>query len=142
MQCLKEKSVPDIPETELLRLLKIVIAGPAKEKDGAEAMDVDVDATASGRNHGKMPQLMPLLSFCVSYPTSPSALRAAMREHLTTVEDVTALLKILDNWLGSWSGIDDVARLRMEAKVDKYRADHAVRFSQARLIPLLVTPSH
>ncbi|EJD53658.1 hypothetical protein AURDEDRAFT_180088 [Auricularia subglabra TFB-10046 SS5] len=129
VKCLTQKSVPDVPETELLRLLKVVMAGPQKTKD-KDAMDVD-----SGAHLGKMPQLPTFLSLCVSYPTSSQALRSAMREYLTQAEDIMTVLTVLDTWVGNWSGIDDIARLHIphaeqDAKQSKRRAEYAARFQQ------------
>ncbi|KZW04155.1 hypothetical protein EXIGLDRAFT_690793 [Exidia glandulosa HHB12029] len=129
---LKENRVPDVPETVLIRIMKDIIA--RKDTSTGEAMDVD--SSGSGHNHGKMLLLPAFLSLCMSYPTSAPALRAAIREHLTSVEEVSAVLKALNAAVGNWSAIDDIARVQLQsegAKNNKQRVpvDLGVHYSQA-----------
>lgn len=126
---------------ELMHLLKIVISASSKSAVVVDPMEVD--ATSNGHNNGKMPQLDAFLALCIAYPTSPPALRAAMRQYLTDIEDITKLLQILDKWIGNWSCIDDFAKLQPEAKNDKQQA---LQFAQVchllRVLVGLLTTKH
>lgn len=84
------RNVPDLPEDEVIKLLRSV------QNDGQlpDIRNVQVDATSSDT-----PTLSSILAACVSYPTSEAALRMAMREQLNHAEVIIPILVILDDWL-------------------------------------------
>jgi len=79
------KNVPDLPEDEVIKLLR------SAQNDSRTPEDVQVGATSS--------TLPSILAACVSYPTSDASLRMAMREQLNLAEVITPILTILDDWL-------------------------------------------
>ncbi|KAH9965838.1 hypothetical protein BC827DRAFT_1264927 [Russula dissimulans] len=84
------RNVPDLPEAELVKLLRSV----QKDSLPPDTHDVQVDAKGSDN-----PALSSILAACVSYPTSDAALRMAMRAQLNHAEVILPTLVILDDWL-------------------------------------------
>jgi hypothetical protein len=83
------RNVPDLPEDEVIKLLR------SAQNDGQlpDTHNVQVDATSCDT-----PTLSSILAACV-YPTSDAALRMAMREQLNHAEVIIPILVILDDWL-------------------------------------------
>lgn len=116
-------TVPDVPEDELARLVKIAAEDESAQTEAAiswiaerkrgrrhrhpkavdpDAMDVDLPPTLSSSDAA--PKLSPLLAAFIAYPTSPSALRLAIRTHLTpNVAQVVLVLQVLLRWTDLWS---------------------------------------
>lgn len=121
--------VPDIPEEELVRLLKLVVkdeialektATKAKNprrmqaassaamqvdgttivKDIGEANEVPPTSaeTSSSSRSTKPPRLPRFLAAFLAYPTSPAAIRVALRHHLSDVTELLPVICILERW--------------------------------------------
>lgn len=84
------KNVPDLPEDEVIKLLRFA----QNNNRPAEEHDVQVGSTRSDT-----PTLRSILVACVSYHTSDAALCMAMREQLNLAEVIMPILAILDDWL-------------------------------------------
>lgn len=86
------ETMPDIPESTTVSLLKTVIAASSQDQ-------IAYDAT--GLPYPAPPLLLFLASF-VESPSTPSTLRQALQQQLSAVE-VLPVLEILDAWLGWWA---------------------------------------
>ncbi|KAG2157287.1 hypothetical protein DEU56DRAFT_12959 [Suillus clintonianus] len=84
-------SVVDISEDEMISLAKALIDKEQEPQTDPEAMDVD-------SNKAWTPTLSAYMLACVSYPTSPAALRLAIRKHLPDAQDLILILELLDGW--------------------------------------------
>lgn len=84
----------DLPEGDVLALLREV--ADHHRKTDEDAMQVDSVAVASTSD---IPPLPEFLALCVSMPSSPAPLRVAMRDHLKPVENVVAVLQVLEEWI-------------------------------------------
>jgi hypothetical protein len=84
-------SVVDISEDEMISLAKALVDKQREPQTDPEAMDVD-------SNQGWTPTLSAYMLMCVSYPTSPAALRLAIRKHLPDAQDLILILELLDGW--------------------------------------------
>lgn len=84
------KNVPDLPEDEVIKLLR----SAQNDSRLPEEHDVQVGVTSSDT-----PTLPSILAACVSYPTSDAALRMAIRQQLNLAEVIAPILAILDDWL-------------------------------------------
>ncbi|KAL0950072.1 hypothetical protein HGRIS_010076 [Hohenbuehelia grisea] len=103
------KDVLDLTETELIVSLKCVVARCLQSSNVAtESMDVDTSDV--------IPPLKRFLASCVCYRTTPSALRAAIREHLRTPEEVVCVLTVLEEWLRQWQDEDMPLDMASKAK--------------------------
>ena len=90
------KNVPDLPEAEMIKLLRSVHKG----SQSSNSLDAHIDVGSSDT------QTLPtILAACVSYPTSDAALRMAIREQLNHAEAVLPILVILDDWLAKLSSL-------------------------------------
>lgn len=100
------RNVPDLPETEVIKLIR------SAQNDGQlpDTQDVEVDATDSDK-----PTLPSILAACVSYPTSDAALRLAIREQLNHAEAIAPILEIFNDWLAKLSSHG--TRLILDANV-------------------------
>jgi hypothetical protein len=103
------KNVPDLPEAEMIKLLRSV----HKDSQSSSTLDAHIDAESSDT------QTLPaILAACVSYPTSDAALRMAIREQLNHAEAILPILVILDDWLmklsslGTGLSLDNVVSVR------------------------------
>lgn len=47
------------------------------------------------------------LGRCVSYDTSASALRLALRKNLSDAEEIVAVLQVLGSWMKKWGEAED-----------------------------------
>jgi hypothetical protein len=85
------RNVPDLPETEVIKLLCLA------QKGGPSfgSLDVQVDASSSD----DIPALSSVLAACVAYPASDATLRMAIREQLNHAESIIPILVVLDDWL-------------------------------------------
>jgi hypothetical protein len=85
-------SVVDISEDEMISLAKALVDKQRERLTDPEAMDVDSNKTWT-------PTLSAYMLMCVSYPTSPAALRLAIRKHLPDAQDLVLILGLLDGWI-------------------------------------------
>ncbi|KAG1827107.1 uncharacterized protein BJ212DRAFT_1474290 [Suillus subaureus] len=76
---------------EMISLAKALIDKQQKPQTDPEVMDVDSNKTWT-------PTLSAYMLMCVSYPTSPAALRLAIRKHLPDAQDLISILELLDGW--------------------------------------------
>jgi hypothetical protein len=124
--------VPDIPEEELVRLLKPVVKderaqqtlektatkvkkaqhkqtttsaamqvdGTTIIKDIGEANEVPPTSaeTSSSSRSTNPPRLSKFLAAFLAYPTSPAAIRVALRHHLSDVTELLPVICILERW--------------------------------------------
>lgn len=65
-----------------------------------------------------LPALSPFLSTCITYGTTPAALRVAMRRSLKDADDILAVMKVLEMWINQWSK-RDVKLLPSKKEVSK-----------------------
>ncbi|KAG1891199.1 hypothetical protein F4604DRAFT_1989301, partial [Suillus subluteus] len=84
-------SVVDISEDEMISLAKALVDKQRQSQTDPEVMDVD-------SNKAWTPTLSAYMLMCVSYPTSPAALRLAIRKHLPDAQDLISILELLDGW--------------------------------------------
>ena len=57
-------------------------------------------------SNSELLSLHSFLASVVTYKTSPTTLRSALRQHLPDADDVICILEVLDGWLVEWSGIE------------------------------------
>jgi len=88
------RNVPDLPEAEVVKLLRSV----QKDTPLPDTHDMQVDAMSSDN-----PALSSILATCVSYPMSDAALRMAIKAQLNHAEVILPTLVILDDWLAKLS---------------------------------------
>lgn len=91
-------NVIDIPETDLISVLKLAIASH-RQRGSGDAMQVDSPSEG-------VPPLFNVLASCVRCPSSPAALRTAIHAQLSDAEDVCCVLEILDGWMVIWASMD------------------------------------
>ncbi|RDB20161.1 hypothetical protein Hypma_012958 [Hypsizygus marmoreus] len=92
-------NVLDLSEAEILDCLYSVVV-KHRQNDIASLNDADamqVDTVSD------LPSLPAFLSLCVTYSTSPPALRLAIRNSLKEAEDILAVLNVLADWITKWS---------------------------------------
>jgi hypothetical protein len=92
------KTVIDVPEADIVALLKLAV--DASRQHATDAMDVD--ATPAGSSPTAVPPLSTLLAACTNYTTSPSALRLAFRQNLGRAEDILVVMDVFDGWMAQW----------------------------------------
>ena len=90
----------DIPETEIMDCLQVIVR---QNKPTASALDTDAMQIDSAPSMSDLPALPAFLALCVTYVTSPAALRAAIRRSLKDADDVLAVVKVLEQWVNRWS---------------------------------------
>lgn len=90
---LDDRNVLDISEAELMETLQLIVASHRKSISAAGDMQVDAGAVSD------VPSLPAFLALCIRYPTSPPALRLAIRDHLRDVDDTMVVLRVLEAWI-------------------------------------------
>ncbi|THH18195.1 hypothetical protein EW146_g2730 [Bondarzewia mesenterica] len=94
------QNVIDVSEDSIMSLLhSAVTSDRQQQKSDPNAMQVDTPSS-------DIPTLPTVLAACVAYPTSPAALRVAIRQQLPDAEDLVCVLEVLDGWLASWCSQD------------------------------------
>lgn len=88
-------TLPDIPETTTVALLKIVVT--ATQNPTLSAATVVPDSLPA-----PMPSLTDFLTAFLESPSTPSTLRNALQRQLTALE-VIPVLRVLDGWLAWWA---------------------------------------
>lgn len=93
------RSVLDIPETEIIDCLHVIVRRYRQNElaPDADAMQVDSASLISD-----IPALRPFLASCVTYATTPAALRVAMRRSLQDADDLLPVVKVLEMWVNQW----------------------------------------
>ncbi|KAH0588051.1 hypothetical protein H2248_006781 [Termitomyces sp. 'cryptogamus'] len=94
------EQVIDLSEAEILESLQYVVARHRSNVVPQDDNAMDVDSVTD------VPSLPSFLSLCVSYATTPPALRSAIRRSLKEAEDIYAVLRVLENWIKQWSNRD------------------------------------
>jgi hypothetical protein len=87
-------NVFDLSEDDIIEVLKFVVKHH-RNCTSPDAMQVDPPAEG--------PSLSKYLCTIISYPTSPSPLRLAIRRHMSDVEDVVYVMDILNGWVKEWA---------------------------------------
>lgn len=83
-------------------MLHVVVSHDRRAADPtSDPSSMAIDAPSSSEL-STVPALPSFLATCVLYPVSPAPLRAAIRHHLPSPEDLLPLLKVIDWWLGQW----------------------------------------
>lgn len=90
------ENVIDLSEAEIMESLQSVVA----RHHSNVAQDDNVMEVDSVTDVSSLPLF---LSLCVSYTTTPPALRSAIRRSLKEAEDICAVLRVLENWIKQWS---------------------------------------
>lgn len=84
------ESMPDIPESTTVSLLKLVINASSSSASSSTSLPQSA------------PPLTAFLTSFVESPSTPATLRTALQSQLNAVE-VLPVLKVLDEWLGWWA---------------------------------------
>ena len=88
---------------EIMDCLQVVIKQHRHGELLSDANAMQVDSTLPTSD---IPALPPFLASCVTYATTPAALRAAMRRSLKDPDDLLAVIKNLEMWVNQWSKRD------------------------------------
>lgn len=88
------ETMPDIPETTTVALLKVVVAASTSSVPSSPVVGTSLPQPP--------PALNAFLASFVESPCTPATLRSALQSQLTAVE-VLPVLKVLDDWLGWWA---------------------------------------
>ncbi|KAF9509604.1 hypothetical protein BS47DRAFT_1487880 [Hydnum rufescens UP504] len=116
--------VPDIPEEELVRLLKLVIQAEIPQQTleaaqgkkhrcwGRQRYPPTSNGTPISSQSTKPPRLPEVLAALLAYPTSPAAMRVALRSHLSDVRDLLPVIYILEGWTEAYAdmGWEDITK--------------------------------
>ncbi|KIJ69813.1 hypothetical protein HYDPIDRAFT_178256 [Hydnomerulius pinastri MD-312] len=84
--------VDDISEDEMISSAKFLIDRQRKRENNPDAMEVDATV-------GYVPPLGTYLSACVSYSSTPAAMRLAIRKYLSDAQDLVVILETLESWI-------------------------------------------
>ncbi|OCB87528.1 hypothetical protein A7U60_g5433 [Sanghuangporus baumii] len=99
-------NVVDLPETELLRLLCIIVKHhrdrPVEGK-GAVTSDKPRKMRARDEHWHEIPSVKRFLACLVDYPATQAAWRTGLRQHFADIDDLMTLLAILDEWMDAYA---------------------------------------
>ncbi|KAG6861980.1 hypothetical protein C0995_009164 [Termitomyces sp. Mi166 len=109
--------VIDLSEAEIMESLQYVVARHRSNVVPQDDNAMEVDSVTD------VPSLPSFLSLCVSYTTTPPALRSAIRRSLKDVEDIYVILRVLENWTKQWSNRDSKL---MPSKKDIVKNPHGI----------------
>lgn len=104
-------NVLDITESEIISALQCLV--DHSRRHGASTAD-DSNAMQVDSIPPDMPSIPIFLSSCVSYTTSPAALRQAIHQHLSKAEDLVCVLNIIEQWISQWSVEGEIFQPPME----------------------------
>ncbi|KAG6856986.1 hypothetical protein H0H87_011080 [Tephrocybe sp. NHM501043] len=93
-------NVIDLSEGEIIESLQFVVARHRTTVTPQDGNAMEVDSTTD------VPSVPTFLSLCVSYTTTPPALRLALRRSLKEAEEILPVLRILENWTKQWTKRD------------------------------------
>ncbi|KAF8076806.1 hypothetical protein FPV67DRAFT_1472732 [Lyophyllum atratum] len=118
-------NVTDLSEAEVMETLHLIVVRHRQNEKVASQGDnaMDVDALSD------LPSLPSFLTSCVTYTTTPPALRSAIRLYFKEAEDSLAVLKVLGNWIKQWSKRN--VRL-LPSKKDISKNEHGVLIMKER----------
>ncbi|KAG0705987.1 hypothetical protein DFH29DRAFT_904566 [Suillus ampliporus] len=108
-------SVVDISEDDMISLAKALVAKEKQPQTDPEAMDVDNTFVWT-------PTLSAYMLACVSYPTSPAALRLAIRKYLPDAQDLIPILELLDGWIVG--GTEEYIRTLLKSVASNVAIEH------------------
>jgi len=91
------ETVRDLTETDIISVLHKVTIAHLKHTKSTEADAMQVDPSLVQAQD--TPSLGEYLGRCVSYDTTVSGLRLALRKNLSEVEEVVAVLQTLETWM-------------------------------------------
>ena len=102
------ETVHDLTETDIISVLHKVTIAHLERSKSTSPLDVDVMQVdhASVRTQDIL-SLEEFLGRCVSYDTSASALRLALRKNLSDAEEIVAVLQVLGSWMKKWGEAED-----------------------------------
>jgi len=102
------ETVRDLTETDLISVLHRVTIAHIKHARSAPSSDADaMQVDPSPVQTRDTPSLEEYLGRCVSYDTSASGLRLALRRNLGEVEETVAVLQVLESWMRGWGEAED-----------------------------------
>ena len=102
------ETVRDLTETDIISILHKVATAHLKRATSMSSPDADaMQVDSSPVQTQDMPSLEEFLGRCVSYDTSASGLRLALRKNLGEVEAAVAVLHVLESWMRKWGEAED-----------------------------------
>lgn len=102
------ETVSDLTETDMISVLHRVTIAHLKRAKSTMPPDADVmQVDPAPVQTQDIPSLEEYLGKCVSYDTSASALRLALRKNLGDVEEVSVVLQVLESWMRKWGETED-----------------------------------
>ena len=102
------ETVRDLTETDITSVLhKVTIAHLKRTKSTASPDENTMQVDPLPAQIQDTPSLEEYLSRCVSYDTSASSLRLALRKNLSEVEETVAVLQVLESWMKRWGEAED-----------------------------------
>lgn len=108
-------SVVDISEDEMMSLAKALV-------DKQQELQIDPEAMHVDSNKAWTPTLSAYMLMCVSYPTSPAALRLAIRKHLPDAQDLIPILELLNGW--TIGGTEEYIRTLLKSVASNVAIEH------------------
>ncbi len=115
--------IPDISEDELARGLRVILDVSVEQQSGDTTLtQLDGRNTTYLANPELDTLLQSYLGRLIAYPSSPSLLRMAIRNHMNNPEHLTHTLTILSCWISSYIERDDI--LFVEAQPLLYQKFH------------------
>ena len=99
------ETVRDLTETDIISVLHKVTIAHLKLTKSTEADVMQVDPSPAQTQD--TPSLEEYLNRCVSYDTTASGLRLALRKNLSEVEETVAVLQVLESWMKQWGEAED-----------------------------------
>ena len=102
------EAVRDLTETDIISVLHKVTTAHLKRATFTPSSDADaMQVDSSSAQTQDTPSLEEYLGKCVSYDTSASGLRLALRKNLGEVEEAVAVLRVLESWMRKWGEAED-----------------------------------
>lgn len=102
------ETVRDLTETDIISVLHKVTIAHLRRTPPGSSPDVDaMQVDSSPTQIQDTPSLEEYLGRCVSYDTSASGLRLALRKNLGEVEETVAVLQVLESWMRKWNEAED-----------------------------------
>ena len=102
------ETVCDLTETDIISVLHKVTVAHLKCTKSTPSSDTDaMQVDPSPAQTQDTPSLEEYLGRCVSYDTSASGLRLALRRNLGEVEETVAVLQVLESWMEKWGKAED-----------------------------------
>ena len=99
------ETVRDLTEIDIISVLHKVTIAHLKHAKSTEPDAMLVDPSPAQTQD--TPSLGEYLGRCVSYDTTASGLRVALRRNLSEVEETVAILQVLESWMKKWGETED-----------------------------------